>query len=102
MSSNAPPSDNETSPFPLNSSPLTSNNPRDVRVVTQSQERLPSQSQNLFSPNGQIDLLLQASEEVDHIEHQTPTILSSTIKSNASLSDDESTPLTQISPLVIQ
>ena len=78
MSSNAPPSDQETSSVPLNSPPLTSNNPHNV-VVTQSQDRSPSQSRNLFSPNGQIDLLLQASEEIDHIVHQTPTILSSTI-----------------------
>ena len=66
MSSNAPPSDQETSSVPLNSPPLTSNNPHNV-VVTQSQDRSPSQSRNQFSPNGQIDLLLQASEEIDQI-----------------------------------
>jgi len=48
-------------------------------VVTQSQESLPSQSRNIFSPNDQTDLILQSSEEVDHIGHQTPTILSSTV-----------------------
>ena len=79
MTSNAPPSDSETSPYTLNSSPLAHNNPHNVGVVSQSQRRSPSQSRNIFSPNGQIDLLLQASEEVDNIEHQTPTILTSAV-----------------------
>ncbi len=55
MASNAPPSDSEISPYTLNSSPLAHNNPHNVRVVSQSQQCLPSQLQNIFSPYGQIE-----------------------------------------------
>ena len=69
MTSNAPPSDSETSPYTLNSSPLAHNNPHNVGVVSQSQRCSPSQSWNIFSPNGQIDLLLQHRKHVS-IPHQ--------------------------------
>ena len=72
MSSEPPPNSNETNSFPLNSPPTIRNNHLYNRVVSQSQDRSVPESRNLFSPNGQIDLLLAASRACHNVQEQTP------------------------------
>ena len=72
MSSEPPPNSNQTNSFPLQSPPPIRHIPNSTRVVSQTQERSVPQSRNLFSPNGQIDLLLAASEACNSVQEQTP------------------------------
>ena len=73
MTSNTPTRDGETPSNYLNSPPLIHHTRTSIGIVSQSQERAVSQSQNEHSPNAQFDLLLRATEVIDRIEDQTPT-----------------------------
>ena len=81
MSSEPSPNSNETNSFPLNSPPTITHNPLYNRVVLQSQDRSVPDSRNSFSPNGQIDLLLAASEACNNVQEQTPIREVSTVAS---------------------
>ena len=72
MSSEPSPNSNKINSFPLNSQPTIRHNPLYNRVVSQSQDRSVPDSRNSFSPNGQIDLLLAASEACNNVQEQTP------------------------------
>ena len=54
MSSEPPPNDSQSNSLPISSPPLIRTNLNNTRVVSQSQDRAVSQSQNVFSPNYQI------------------------------------------------
>ena len=73
MTSNTPTRDGETPSINLNSPPLIHHTRTSIGIVSQSQERAVSQSQNEDSPNAQFGLLLRAHEENDGIVDQTPT-----------------------------
>ena len=81
MTSNTPTRDDETPSFNLNSPPLIQHTHPTIGIVSQSQERAVSQSQNDHSPNAQIDLLLRAHEAIDGIMDQTPVRGVSTVAS---------------------
>ena len=75
MTSNTPTRDGKSQYFNLNSPPLIHNTRTNIGIVSQSQERVVSQSQNEHSPRAQFDhiLVVCIQDEIDDgMVEQTP------------------------------